>query len=604
MSKEVHFSLNDCNFSFGKKQLFKNLSFTIHQSDKIALVGKNGVGKTSLLKIISREKLIDSGDFWINPKISLGFLNQKEKRNESTSVFKFLSSSLKVPLVSNKYKIENICEKMKLNQSQNVSELSGGTKRRLNLASIIINEPELLLLDEPTNHLDIESIRWLEYYLINDFKGSFLVISHNRSFLKNITNKVFWMDRGIIKVSPKGFYNFKKWSKELIEQEKREFHNKEKFLDSEIDWLSKGITARRKRNIRRKKNIYEFGENLKKERSEFLKSIAKTKIIIDEKNFDSPNLLINFFNVKKKFFKDNKENIILKEFNYKLMRGQKIGIIGKNGSGKSTLLNLIANKDSLDEGNIKIRKNVGISFFDQSGSQFNDNKTIKENLIPGGGDYIRVGEKKMHICGYLKNFLFEPKLIDMEVGFLSGGERNRLLLAKILASPKEVLLLDEPTNDLDIETIDLLIDFLNQFPGGVFVASHDMDFLEKTADKFFVMDGKGNVKTSLEITQNIFDPGYDNLEKKKILKNNENRDLKRSLKLDYENRTKKVLKKIEKKEKIISDLSKELENENLDYVENNIQYKKIVAQLKKNQSELKDLEYEWFELEEKSLNEE
>ena len=167
---------------------------------------------------------------------------------------------------------------MKLDQTQNVSKLSGGTKRRLNLASIIINEPELLLLDEPTNHLDIESIKWLESYLLNEFKGSFLVISHNRSFLKNVTNKVFWMDRGDVKISPKGFYNFNKWSEELIEQEKREIHNKEKFLENEIEWLSKGVTARRKRNIRRKKNIFDFSSNLKKERSEFLKSIEKTKI--------------------------------------------------------------------------------------------------------------------------------------------------------------------------------------------------------------------------------------------------------------------------------------------------------------------------------------
>ncbi len=602
MSKEVFFSLNECNFSFGKKQLFKNLSFTIHQGEKIALVGKNGVGKTTLLKIISEEKSIDSGDLWINPKISLGVLNQKEKRNESISVFEFLSNSLKDPILSNKYKIDSVCEKMKLDQIQNVSKLSGGTKRRLNLASIIINEPELLLLDEPTNHLDIESIKWLEGYLLNEFKGSFLVISHNRSFLKNVTNKVFWMDRGDVKISPKGFYNFNKWSEELIEQEKREIHNKEKFLDNEIEWLSKGVTARRKRNIRRKKNIFDFSSNLKKERSEFLKSIEKTKILIDENNFESPNLLINFFNVKKKFFIDGKENIILKNFNYKLMRGQKIGIVGKNGSGKSTFLNLVVNKDSIDEGSIKIRKNVGISFFDQSGSQFNDIKTIKENLIPGGGDYISVGEKKMHICGYLKNFLFEPKLVDKEVGLLSGGERNRLLLAKILASPKEVLLLDEPTNDLDIETIDLLIDFLNKFPGGVFIASHDLDFLEKTTDEYFILNGEGNVKVSLKINDNFLDLKDENLEKKIIEKNIKN-ESKKSLKLENENKIKKVLKKIEKKEKIILDLSYQLENSNLEFVNSNNQYTNIIDQIKKNQSELKDLEDEWFELEEKSLNE-
>jgi len=330
MSKEVYFSLNDCNLSFGKKQLFKNLSLSIHEGDKIALVGKNGVGKTTLLKVISKEKLIDSGDLWINPRVSLGLLNQKEETKNNNSIFDFLSDSLKDPILFNKYKINNICEKMKLNSSQNISNLSGGIRRRLNLASIIINEPELLLLDEPTNHLDIESIRWLESFLLNEYKGSFLVISHNRSFLKNVTNKVFWMDRGIVKVSPKGFFNFEEWSNELIEQEKREIHNKEKFLDGEIEWLSKGVTARRKRNIRRKKSINDFSSNLREERSEFLKSIAKTRIMLSEKTNDSPNLLINFFNVTKKFLEGKKEKIIVNNFNYKLMKGQKIGIIGKS----------------------------------------------------------------------------------------------------------------------------------------------------------------------------------------------------------------------------------------------------------------------------------
>ena len=478
-------------------------------------------------------------------------------------------------------------------------------KRKLNLASIIINESKLLLLDEPTNHLDIESIKWLEEYLIKDFKGAFLIISHNRSFLKNVTNKVFWMDRGIIKVSPKGFYNFENWSNELIEQEKRELHNKEKFLINETEWLSKGVTARRKRNLRRKKNIEEFKSNLKKDRSEFLRSVAKTRILIDDKEFDSPNILINFFNVEKKFSNNLNDRIILKNFNFKLTKGQKIGIIGKNGSGKSTFLNLVAKKERVDKGNIKIRKNIKFSFFDQSGKQFDDKKTIKENLIPGGGDYIDVLERKEHICGYLKKFLFDPKSVDMPVGLLSGGERNRLLLAKTLAAPQEILLLDEPTNDLDIETIDVLIDFLNKFKGGVFVASHDLDFLKRTVNNFFIMDGNGNVNFSLAIPNKLEDSS--NLKPSKKLETNRpghKRKIKTSKELDNKKKIIRILKKIELKEKISQDLSKRLEDENFSFKNSRLQYNEVIDKINDNQKELQRLEKEWLELEEISLNEE
>ncbi len=602
MIKEVFFSINDCNFSFGKKQLFKGLCLTIHRGDRIALVGKNGVGKTTLLKILSGRKTLDSGEYWVNPKISSGYLKQKEKRNEEITVYNFLQKFLKAPLESNNFEIDSICEKMKIDKEQIVNKLSGGIQRRLNLASIIIKKPKLLLLDEPTNHLDIESIKWLEGFLLNEFKGAFLVISHNRSFLKNVTNKVFWMDRGIIKVSPKGFSNFDEWSEELIEHERREIHNKEKFLLSETEWLAKGVTARRKRNVRRKKNIYEFKSNLKKDRSEFLKAISKTKIIFDEKNFDSPNLLINFFNVKKRFVKNKNEKIILNNFSFKLMRGEKIGILGKNGSGKSTFLNLIVDKEQIDQGNIKIRKNVDFSFFDQSGKQFDDKKTIKENLIPSGGDFIKVGEKKIHICGYLKNFLFEPKLIDSNVGMLSGGERNRLLLAKILADPKEIILLDEPTNDLDIETIDLLIDFLKKFPGAAFIASHDIDFLKKTSDKFFLLDGKGNLKVSLSIPNFLYSPSNKVLTNKKNNTDKIEKKIKKSQTLNTENNIKKVLVKIEKKEKMILELTKKLESKNFEFSSKNNDYIKTVNKIKEHQDELNNLEEQWFELEEESMN--
>ena len=596
MSSQVYLSLNECNLAFGKKKIFENISLTIHYNDRIAIVGKNGAGKTTLFNIINRIKEIDSGELWINPKITLSFLQQRGEKKD-LKIFDYLSKFIDS---KNEYFIEKVCDELKLDKEENVLSLSGGMLRKLNLASVIINDPDLLMLDEPTNHLDIESIKWLEKYLTDQFKGAFLVVSHNRIFLKNITNKVFWLDRRTVKVSPKGFSDFDKWKKKQIDLEERELENKKRFLAEEISWLSKGVTARRKRNQRRKDNIFNLKADYEKQRSEFIKSISKPNLRILENQDQGPNVLINFHNVNKSFHNSElgKEKVILKDFNYKFMKGERLGIIGKNGSGKSTFLNLITNNKLIDTGSIKIKKNINFSFFDQSGSQFKDQDSIKENMIPGGGDFIDVAGKKIHICGYLKNFLFEPKSVDKKVSLLSGGERNRLLLAKLLAAPKEILILDEPTNDLDIETIDLLIDFLKKYKGGVIVASHDMDFIDKVAQKFLLMDGNGEFEISLKKdflinNKKLFNDTESFLNKGTNIKEKKNKPV------SIDKMIKKILGKIENQEKLILDLSQKLEEntEKFDYSKN----QDLIDNMNKAQKNLKELEQEWFELEEKAI---
>ena len=596
MSSQVYLSLNECNLAFGKKKIFENISLSIHYNDRIAIVGKNGAGKTTLFNIINRIKEIDSGELWINPKITLSFLQQRGEKKD-LKIFDYLSKFIDS---KNEYFIEKVCDELKLHKEENVLSLSGGMLRKLNLASVIINDPDLLMLDEPTNHLDIESIKWLEKYLTDQFKGAFLVVSHNRSFLKNITNKVFWLDRRTVKVSPKGFSDFDKWKKKQIDLEERELENKKRFLAEEISWLSKGVTARRKRNQRRKDNIFNLKADYEKQRSEFIKSISKPNLRILENQDQGPNVLINFHNVNKSFHNSElgKEKVILKDFNYKFMKGERLGIIGKNGSGKSTFLNLITNNKLIDTGSIKIKKNINFSFFDQSGSQFKDQDSIKENMIPGGGDFIDVAGKKIHICGYLKNFLFEPKSVDKKVSLLSGGERNRLLLAKLLAAPKEILILDEPTNDLDIETIDLLIDFLKKYKGGVIVASHDMDFIDKVAQKFLLMDGNGEFEISLKKdflinNKKLFNDTESFLNKGTNIKEKKNKPV------SIDKMIKKILGKIENQEKLILDLSQKLEEntEKFDYSKN----QDLIDNMNKAQKDLKELEQEWFELEEKAI---
>ena len=595
MLNDVFLSLNSCEFAFGKRIIFDDISLSIHRDDKTAIVGKNGVGKSTLFNIISNKIKIDSGELWINPKINIGYLNQREKFKENINILDFLRNCVEDPNNSD-FSIKRLCKGLKIDINQTLDKLSGGMKRKLNLASIVIKDPDLLLLDEPTNHLDLESIEWLQTYLVNEFKGSFLVISHNRSFLKKVTNKVFWIDRTKIRISPKGFREFNEWSQSLINQEKREIDNKKKILFQEMEWMAKGVTARRKRNVRRKENFFNFKEEFENQRRDFLKSISKVKINYEENESNSPNLLVNFFNVKKKFTVLDKEKVILKNFNYKLMKGEKIGIIGKNGSGKSTFLNLVVNNNTVSEGSIKIRKNIEISLFDQSGIQFDNEKTIKENLIPGGGDYLFVGEKKSHICGYLKNFLFDPKKIDYKVGLLSGGERNRLLLAKILANPREILILDEPTNDLDMETIDILIDFLKVYDGGVLVASHDKDFLEQVVDKYLFLDGNGNYKISLD--WRVF--SNETINKYNVVnKVEKNKSFKSE---NIEKQINRILKKIEKKELKLSELTLELEKQDFESMGNSEEYQFLIKNIKEAQDDLSLLEKEWYELEEKSMD--
>ena len=271
-----------------------------------------------------------------------------------------------------------------------------------------------------------------------------------------------------------------------------------------MEWMSKGVTARRKRNVRRKNNILIFKNDYENQRSEFLKSITKTNINISERDHFGPNILVNCYKVNKGFISDESQKTIISDFSYRFVRGEKIGIIGKNGSGKSTFLKMINNPTLVDEGSIKIKKNIEINYFDQSGIQLDNVKSIKENMIPGGGDYINVGEKKVHICGYLKNFLFDPKGLDQQVGMLSGGERNRLVLAKILADPKDLLLLDEPTNDLDVNTLRALEEGLENFGGCAVIISHDRWFLDRVCTHILAFEGNSQVY--------FFEGGYSDYE--------------------------------------------------------------------------------------------
>ncbi len=597
MVKEVFVSLNNCTFSYTKVPTIKDLSITIHQLDKIALVGKNGVGKTTLMDIISQSKEPTSGEIWFNPDISTGYLKQKNFFSENSKVTQYLENKYRTIEYITK-KIESACDELKINKFENLLNLSGGMIRKLALAELIILQPNMLLLDEPTNHLDIESIEWLENFLNKDFKGAFLVVSHDRKFLKNVTNKVFWMDRGSVKVSSKGFYNFENWSNELIEHERRSIKNRENFLKNEKEWLSKGTKARRKRNEKRKDNIGILEKDLKQEKSDFLKSISKIKFAQTNDFELGPNVIAQFFNVQKSFFLGSINKKIIKNFNYKLVRGEKIGILGKNGVGKSTLLKLLTKKIQTDFGSVKLRDSVQYSYFDQKSEQINENLSLKENLIPNGGDYIEVNSIKRHICGYLKNFLFEPGIIEDKVSTLSGGQRNKLLLAKILAKPKQLLILDEPTNDLDLETMDLLKEYINQYTGTVLIASHDRDFLDAITNRIFFFKGDGEIEISYEKCTYLLKKHkskFKNFSKKTT----EAKNLNKKKPISIDKKIKQILDKMEKLEKEIYIKTKIIQE--INFKKDNEKFFLNSKKIEDAQKELIKLEKIWRELEEENL---
>lgn len=486
-------SVRDALVSFGDIPIFKDLTFNIHDGSRISLVGKNGAGKTTLMNIITGDRDLDDGERWLLEGITVGYLQQdvrpKPGQTVKDFIFETFSEDQEEWMVD--YKIAMVVTPLDLDLDDKMENLSGGQVRRAALARALVEDPDLLLLDEPTNHLDLGVIEWLEDYLRN-YKGALLCISHDRKFLENISNTIFWLDRGRLKVCPKGFAHFEEWSTMLIEQEERELANRQKLVDQEVEWASRGVKARRKRNVRRVELMREARDALKADISSFRKMMGKIKVDMEEVEVSS-KVVAEFYNVGKTFNEDGREKTILKNFFLRIQRGDRIGILGKNGSGKTTFLKMLIGDMVPDTGTIKRKKELEFSYFDQKRKDLKDDETLFKTLCPEGGDHVDVMGKPRHVCGYLKDFLFDPAKVHHKVGTLSGGQKNRLMLAKILANPKTCLILDEPTNDLDMDTLDMLEDILSQYNGTLIVVSHDRDFLDQTVSKILAFEGDGVV---------------------------------------------------------------------------------------------------------------
>ena len=481
-------SLNEAKISFGQKPLFEALDLHIYQGDRICLTGKNGEGKSTIVKLITGEYELDGGKRWVQPGFSIGYLPQESIAQGEKTVIEYVLSGLDKVDDNNKYLADIVLSPLELERNTKLAELSGGQRRRASLARAIVSAPDILLLDEPTNHLDVEAIIWLENYL-KSFDGAVLCISHDRAFLNNFSNKVFWLDRGELRVLNKGYKYFDDWSCDIIEQEQKELDNLERKMKLENVWLAQGVTARRKRNQRRLKEVFVMRDKLKADRVRMknitgeieLEKLAKQK---------ASKIAVEFSNVSHAFG----DKVILKNYNDTVLRGEKIGIIGKNGSGKSTYLNMLVGAIEPNVGKVKVGKNIRITYFDQIRSELDKDAAIKDILAPSGNDHLMFRGNFIHVAAYLKKFMFDPKLMHAKASTLSGGQANRLLLAKALADPGNLIILDEPTNDLDVETLDMLQEYLAEYEGTAIIVSHDRDFIDRTVTKTVVFEGEGNVK--------------------------------------------------------------------------------------------------------------
>ncbi len=625
-------SIREATISFAKKILFEDLHLNLFPRDRICLIGKNGVGKTTLMNAIAGQFEMDRGERWITPNAVLGYLSQSEYLPPDITVYDFILDGLKID-EHKTYVVDIVCDHLQIDRNALTQNLSGGQKRRVNLARALVLEPDILLLDEPTNHLDLEVIEWLENYL-QSFQGALIVISHDRTFLEKVSNKVFWLRAGQVKINHEGYKNFDEWANGIIEHERRELENLQKKVALESGWLQTGVTGRRKRNIGRLHYLQELRQKLEVQRKLVRANQSYVKIESQKVEEDAPQVIMNFNNVSKSYpssfakgggaqsaTEDLAEKKVIDKFTLKILRGERIGIIGKNGSGKSTLLKMMVGQVEPDSGKVKPARDISLSYFDQSRSKIKATSTIQEILCETGGEYVTMaGGKTMHICGYLKNFLFDPNDREALAGTLSGGQQNRLLLAKTLANPGNFMILDEPTNDLDMDTLDMLQEYLEKYEGTLIVVSHDRDFLDNVATSILAFEGNGKItshlggysdyleykektspvvigksKSGQNSANEILRFANDDGNGKKDDRNGSDKKEMKKFSFKHKVELEKLPAKIEKLETKITQLSEEL-SETEDRSSANLAH--IAMEIAKFQKELDDCETRWLELEE------
>ncbi|PCK87376.1 elongation factor 3 [Rhizobium sophoriradicis] len=460
--------LNDIFLSFGGAPLLAGASLQVEPGDKICLVGRNGSGKSTLLKIAAGLVEAQSGELFRHPSSTVRYLEQAPDFAEFKTVQAYAEAGLGPG--DDPYRVTYLLSHLGLTGEEDPKTLSGGESRRAALARVLAPEPDILLLDEPTNHLDLPTIEWLEGELQKS-RSALVLISHDRRFLEKVSTATVWLDRGTSRRLDRGFAHFEAWRDQVLEAEELEQHKLGKAIEREEHWLRYGVTARRKRNMRR------LGE-LQTMRSQYRghKGPQGTVQATAADAQESGKLVIEADKITKSFG----ERAIVAPFSIRVHRGDCIGLVGPNGAGKTTLLKMLTGQLSPDSGTIKLGTNLEIATLDQKREDLDPEDTLANYLTDGRGENLIVNGEQRHVTGYMKEFLFQPEQARTPIRSLSGGERARLMLARILSRPANLLILDEPTNDLDIETLDLLQEIVAGFPGTVILVSHDRDFLDRT----------------------------------------------------------------------------------------------------------------------------
>tara|TARA_R110002049_G_scaffold23545_4_gene83435 strand:+ start:26062 stop:27870 length:1809 start_codon:yes stop_codon:yes gene_type:complete len=600
MARAPLLQLTDISLTFGGDPVFEDLSLVVQAGDRVALVGRNGSGKSTLMKVMAGLVEADSGAVIAGPGVSVGYMEQDPDLAGFETLGDFAAHGLDP---GEMYKVERAGEGLKFDPDRPVATASGGERRRAALARLMAQEPELMLLDEPTNHLDIEAIAWLEDEL-KSTRTAFVIISHDRAFLRELTRATLWIDRGSVKRQETGFAGFEAWRDQMWEEEDTQRHKLNRKIKAEARWAVEGISARRKRNQGRVRALQE----LRAERSSQIARQGTAAMALDA-GPKSGRKVMEAIGISKAF--GGKQ--ILSDFSITVQRGDRIALVGPNGVGKTTLLNMLIGKEEPDAGEIKLGTNLELALFDQARAQLDGDMTLWESLtgdpdmrVSGKADQVLVRGQPKHVVGYLKEFLFDEGQARAPVRSLSGGEKARLLLAKIMARSSNLLVLDEPTNDLDVETLDLMQELLGTYDGTVLLVSHDRDFLDRVAATTIAMEGDGKATVyaggwSDYLAQRGQDDFSESVAKSKPSKAEAKAEKTRQTGLSFteKHRLEALPGEISQLEAEIGKLEGLLSDAEL-FTREPMKFKKATQALVERQKKLSAAEDEWLKLEEKS----